>query len=299
MIRASEDCDERSAVARRRRTRRVGNDVEVRAARAEALVQVGELFSARQALEGAELAPGNRATLGALRNTDRRPPNLRDPLPPELVNFQPTSLFQLDEDRFLKNLRSARRGAAASPSGMTNEHLRLLLDDARGRKLLFAVGEQLARAAVPEEVIEMVRVGRLTALTKPDGGVRGIVVGDTVRRLVARTIAQQLATTVEKATAPYQYALSTRAGCECIAHALQGLTEINPEATVTSIDGIGAFDLISRESMMTGLRDVAGGGEVLPFVRMFYGVPSEYLWEDDAGDVHKIPQGEGGEQGDP
>ena len=130
-------------------------------------------------------------------------------------------------------------------------------------------------------------------------GVRGIVVGDTVRRLVGRTIAQQLATAVEGATAPYQYALSTRAGCECIAHALQGLTELNPEATVTSIDGIGAFDLISRESMLTGLLDVTGGGEVLPFVRMFYGTPSEYLWEDDDGEVHKIPQGEGGEQGDP
>ena len=95
------------------------------------------------------------------------------------------------------------------------------------------------------------------------------------------------------------YALNTRAGCECIAHALQGLTELNPEATVTSIDGIGAFDLISREAMLTGLRDVASGSEVLPFVRMFYGTPSEYLWEDDDGEVHKIAQGEGGEQGDP
>ena len=28
------------------------------------------------------------------------------------------------------------------------------------------------------------------------------------------------------------------------------------------------------------------------------GSPSEYLWEDDAGTVHRIPQGEGGEQGD-
>ena len=69
---------------------------------------------------------------------------------------------------------------------------------------------------------------------------------------------------MEKATAPYQYALSTRAGCECIAHTLQGLTELHPEATVTSIDGIGAFDLISRESMLTRLRDVSGGSEVLP-----------------------------------
>ena len=33
----------------------------------------------------------------------------------------------------------------------------------------------------------------MTALQKPDGGVRGIVVGDVFRRVVARTIAQQYA----------------------------------------------------------------------------------------------------------
>ena len=48
----------------------------------------------------------------------------------------------------------------------------------------------------------------------------------------------------EAATVPHQYALSTRAGCECVAHALQGL--VDPDSTVVSID------LISRESMMTG-----------------------------------------------
>ena len=31
---------------------------------------------------------------------------------------------------------------------------------------------------------------------------------------------------------------------------------------------------------------------------MFYGTPSRYLWEDDAGTTHTIVQGEGGEQGD-
>ena len=43
---------------------------------------------------------------------------------------------------------------------------------------------------------------------------------------------------------------------------------------------------------------VEGGNSVLPFVRMFYRAPSEYLWEDDSGTVHRIPQREGGEQGD-
>ena len=61
--------------------------------------------------------------------------------------------------------------------------------------------------------------------------------GDVVRRLVARTVARQLGPSVEAATAPYQYVLSTRARSECIAHVIQGLTELNPEATVLSIDG--------------------------------------------------------------
>ena len=41
-------------------------------------------------------------------------------------------------------------------------------------------------------------------------------------------------------------------------------------------------------------------GKNIAFVRLFCSEPSVYLWEDDAGTVHTIHQGEGGrEQGDP
>ena len=76
-----------------------------------------------------------------------------------------------------------------------------------------------------------------------------MVAGDVVRRLVARTISQQRA---------HQCAMSTRAGCECVAHALQGLTELDPNATVTSVDGISAFDMISRQSMFGGSPSTSG-----------------------------------------
>ena len=65
------------------------------------------------------------------------------------------------------------------------------------------------------------------------------------------------------------------------------------------MDGIGAFDLISRNAMLEGLMGIDGGDAVLPFVRQFYGHPSAHIWEDDMGNVHEIAQGEGGEQGDP
>ena len=103
------------------------------------------------------------------------------------------------------------------------EHLRPLLHEARGLELYSELCSRLAQAKVPPPVIDMLRAGRLTALAKPDGGVRGIVAGYVIRRLVARTMAHQKAEIVERATAPHQYALSTKRGCECVAHVLQGL----------------------------------------------------------------------------
>ena len=74
---------------------------------------------------------------------------------------------------------------------------------------------------------------------------------------------------------------------------------MDPSATILSVDGVGAFDLVSRNAMMQGLLGMEGGDQVLPFVRLFYGSPSTFFWEDTMGGVHHILQGEGGEQGDP
>ena len=68
------------------------------------------------------------------------------------------------------------------------------------------------------------------------------------------------------------------------------------QPTDTSVDGTSEFDLISQSAMLEGLLRVEGGSSALPFVRMFYGTPSEYSWEDATGTVHTILQGEGCEQ---
>ena len=77
------------------------------------------------------------------------------------------------------------------------------------------------------------------------------------------------------------------------------MTDEDPEATVISIDGVGAYDLISRNAMLEGLLKMENGDQILSFVRCFYGSPSTYLWEDEMGVTQHIAQGEGGEQGDP
>ena len=236
-----------------RRGRRHNSDaVEARAVRAEKLVQLGEVSAGRQALESARVAPGMLATLRALTKQQRRPPLPRDPLAANSANAMPESPFGLDFDRFVSNIRSAKWGSALGPSGMTVDHLHTVLEKDADVVALFCVAVLFASEAV--------RLVRITALAKADGRVSGIVVGDVPRRLVARTIPQQIGDRVEEATSPFQFALKARAGCECVSHTLRTLSEMDEATTIPSVDGVGAFDLISRNAMLRGLVEMPRTG---------------------------------------
>ena len=288
-------CDEAADKAPVRRRRQQGDTVEKRADQALNLVQTGELSAARHALEGDSIAPGNQQTQRALQDPNRCPAVLRSPLPPAILDQVPEVEFDLSQGGLLANLRSSRRGAVDRPSG-TTDHIRAILNSERDSKSFWRMCQEFVIGRLPEEILRPVRTGRMTALQKPQGGIRGIVVGDFVRRLVARAVAQQWGPAVERHTSPFQFALSTKSGCECVAHIAQAMTDLDPNTTLLSVDGIGAFDLthITRSNVLQGLSEVEGGGSVLPFVKLLYSSPSMYWWTDDAGGTHEVWQGEGG-----
>ena len=240
-----EMCSKAKEAMVRKGRRQTSTDMKV--VRAEKLAMMGELSAARQVLESPDVAPGNNSTLRVLTRQDKRPALPREPPPRELMERVPERPFLLDDEKFAKNFRSVRRGAAPGPSGMTTEHFFPLLESMSDTQAFCQLGNLLVQGEVPPGALSILRKGRMTALQKPSGGVRGIVVGDTFRRLVARTMAQQVSEAVEVATSPFQYALRTRAGCECVSHVLQTLTDLDEHATILSVDGVGAFDLISRK----------------------------------------------------
>ena len=269
---------------------------ERQASRARQLVH--ELSAARQALTAGPLAPGTADTLQELQDPARRPNAPYAPLHPSLSEFQPDQPVDLPDDLILMNLRKGRKGAAPGPSGLTTDTLRILLDDDAAATNFLRVAQKLAQASVPAGIASAIGLGRMVALTKPNGRVRGIVVGDVLRRLVSRCLAQQYAQPIHTACQPHQFALATRSGTEAVVHALTAVTEANPTHTILSVDGIGAYDNISRNSMLQGLREVPEANRCLPFVNMFYAGPSQYIWHSGTGEAHIISQAEGGEQGD-
>ena len=133
----------------------------------------------------------------------------------------------------------------------------------------------------------------MTALRKADGGVRGIATGTSFRRLVAKSSARQFGQEVERVYCPFQIALSTRAGVDCVGHAVRTAFDLDPRATVLSIDGIGAYDHVLRSAMLGKLLKEENLRDLLPFVRMVYSHPSWYHWEDEDGCRKEIRQHEG------
>ena len=80
------------------------------------------------------------------------------------------------------------------PPCLENKHLCL--------PMLRHVATLLAQATVPAPIAAAIALGRPVALRKPSGGARGLVVGDLLRRLVARTLAQQFSQQLNAACHP-------------------------------------------------------------------------------------------------
>ena len=152
---------------------------EQRADRAVHLARLGELSAARRALLSEPLAPGDQATLQQLRDPNRRPCQPYAPVEPALLSWLPEAPVALPAPALL----------TICVAGLTADIARLLLDDADSSEAFCGVALLLARARLPPSIASALGLGHLVALRKPAGGVRGLVVGDFLRRLVARPVA--------------------------------------------------------------------------------------------------------------
>ena len=95
-------------------------DLAARAGRATTCTRPpGELSAAARALVADPLAPRSAAALAELRDPARRPAEPYSPMSADIAAFQPGEPCPFPLPPFLTCLRTARRGAAAGPSGAT------------------------------------------------------------------------------------------------------------------------------------------------------------------------------------
>ena len=188
----------------------------------------------------------------------------------------------------MKTLRSAKKGSAGGPSGMTVEHLRPLLESGVCTALLGEVATQLTQGVKFQK--KSFACSQMTA-QKP-GGVRGIVVGDVFRRLVGRTLSQAIPLSkVRRQHIPSNFALFPPVQARNVLHTLCRRLPVSIQVPPSCPSVALGPTILSRRAMFRGLMDMVDGEKLVPFVMLFYDSPSTYIWEDEVGDVrHVLPR---------
>ena len=81
-------------------------------------------------------------------------------------------------------------------------------------------------------------ISDMTAFLKPNRWLRGIVAGDSLRRLVITVLARQMQDKLCAAVFAHNVRLSDRCGTDSAVHILQHLRDEHPHIILSSIDGI-------------------------------------------------------------
>ena len=120
-------------------------------------------------------------------------------------------------------------------------------------------------------------LSKLRSSTTPQEALRGIVVGDIVRRLMGRTVARPVAPTARLSREPHALHPCGRGvyRSPTVVFVPDGCTR----ATALSVDTISAHDLTSRETMLGGSRAADGGDAARPSVTFSCAEPASCVLE--------------------
>ena len=158
----------------------------------EAKLSAGDVSGAVRILSSdAALSPFDSETLQALQ--EKHPPSPPDFLLPPPPSISPEPL-QVSSEIIEKSIRSFKLGSSAGPDKLSPQHLKVLISrqvgEAGSRLLsaLTAFANRLLSGNIPDQAHRVFFGANLIALRKPDGGVRPIAIGFTLRRMVAKAV---------------------------------------------------------------------------------------------------------------
>jgi len=228
--------------------------------RVSAKLSDGDVKGAVRLLSSEEdQAPRDDMTYNLL--TQKHPPapdNLSMPTPAD-DNFAAPVLASEEDVR--KALASFRPGSAGGPDGLRPGHLKTLTARSAaeaGVRLLASLTEFVnltLGGEIPDFARSVFYGASLCALTKKDGGVRPIAVGNTLRRLATKVGARSMSSTIGDSLRPVQLGYSTRGGCEAAAHAARRyLRESTNRRVILKVDMANAFNSLRRDVFLSAAR---------------------------------------------
>ena len=201
------------------------------------------------------IAPNCQETLNKLKERHpRSPPDIRLINPPDPDT---ESCLVATPEMVLKAVNTFPAGSAGGPDGLRPQHIKDLLafssGDAR-HKLLGSLTDLINLVLggnVNLNVIPFVFGANLTALSKKNGDVRPIAVGNTIRRIAGKICSKSIQELLGNMLQPIQLGFGTKGGCEAAVHVVRDFIYSQTALRVIfKADFSNAFNTIRRDALM-------------------------------------------------
>jgi hypothetical protein len=174
---------------------------------------------------------------------------------PEKIPAMTTEADPFTEEEITSAMKRMGRGKAPGPSGLRTEHLNdLLHDDLVGEKVLEALTRfvnTVAFGGCSRSLAGMLCAGRVVPLEKKGGGIRPLVVGESLRNLVATCWLGRVGARMEEKLQPRHLGLGRLTGVENAVHrARLATSHLRPNEAAVKIDFANAYNTVDRRAMV-------------------------------------------------
>ena len=255
--------------------------------RAISLARVGYFSGATRAL--ADCSPADTADPKVYKNLiDLHPAASR--LSGEL-QLNPANV--ISEDIFLKVLSTTPPRRAPDAAGWRGDYFKSFSPEAR--IMVFKLVEHILQnpKSLPADLRPFFFGARLTALHKPNGGIRPIAVGVILRKLVSTTLVNTISAQLPDTFYPHQHGTGTPGGAENVVQGLRLAQALDRENVVVGIDFSNAFNTMDRQAICDQVVDKFP--QLRTWFELSYGKPSRLLVKGQ----RPISSAKGVQQGDP
>ncbi len=246
------------------------------------LVEMGRISDGYRALSEGRMAEESSATLEELARLQAR----MEELPPALDDVMrdiPLTEIKLTVTDVVTELLRTKHGVAAGCSGLSFDHLRVMIGDDNGMTALTAVLQLIVEGKIPLVARALLTDCRLLAFEKIGGGIRPIAIGETLTRL-AGNLAQRVCRDRLQSyfsENQLQIGVGVRGAAEQHLFRTQMLLERESSSVLVTLDITNAYGTIHRSKIFDGLRRVCP--DMLPLAWLLYGNPSRLFYSHGGG----------------
>ena len=175
------------------------------------------------------------------------------------IDYVPPTMFDVIDESMIATAARLTKGSGG-PSQLDSEQFHTILLSKKFKKEGKELREQIATLArkIATQIVDPIPLQALTACRlialNKNPGVRPIGIGETLRRIIGKSISWSLKEEIQEAAGPLQMATGLRSGAEAAIHSMREIFASENTDAVILVDARNAFNSLNRETALHNIQ---------------------------------------------